>query len=272
MKQPAFVFGVSMLAACAPHPKQPLYGGDGSPACGNIGQVGRPQTTTIAATAALVPPLADRSWVVPPRTSRASPLLAPGRKSQALTVARPLVTREDRVASGNVMSKGGSRRTEVEEPVDARATPAPEMATLEHRAQRPLLTREHRAAVGNMNRKSDDDDDDATTREATRVLVVTTLDDDVQRPLLTREQRPAAGNVKNKKKADMATPRTEPMAVQLANGSEQRSAHDAKRKVKSSAERRARRLRAASDDVYWKLPAGAEDDLAAYEAELAGKR
>ena len=149
MKQPAFVFGMSLLAACA-QPKQPLCNADGSPACGNIGQVGRASTAhgvrtgvvhpVIGVSATIVPAPEQHAWVTPPSTTtrapRTRPLLSPRVTSpQAkIIVDRPLVTREERPATGNVMGKcGGSCRKhdlEVAQPVDATATPAPNMAAI----------------------------------------------------------------------------------------------------------------------------------------------
>lgn len=90
MKTATMLLGL-VTAACNAPASYPLCNGDGTPACGNVGQAGRP----VAAAPRTAPPppvvrvLVGASREVPP----------------AVPVGRPLVDREARPACGNVVSK-----------------------------------------------------------------------------------------------------------------------------------------------------------------------
>jgi len=183
MKHSGFVFGMaSLVAACAAQPRHPLYNGDSSPACGNIGQVGRCDVANVhamhaafgaSATITPVRPL-ELSVVVPSHASE--PITAPDLRAKrarkkhdrqhrlatprapllvtfatdqlALQVQRPRLADED-VAVGNVMSKGGSHTRRIaSQPLLTAPTPAQDIAP-----QRPLVTDDDDFAVGNMTTK-----------------------------------------------------------------------------------------------------------------------
>jgi hypothetical protein len=112
MKRTGFVFGVvSALAACAAEPRHPLCYGDGSPACGNVGQTGRPapQPRTVVAAPPVVVRMSEERKVSP--ISR--PLLR--MSNDRREAARPLM-REEEPATGNVMGKGKPRHHRQEQP------------------------------------------------------------------------------------------------------------------------------------------------------------
>jgi hypothetical protein len=92
-------------ATAAAEPAAPLCDRDGAPACGNIGQAGRPRRETrIAAARPIVPPATQ----VPAFAVRARALLE--QVNHYMTYAlRPLLDAERRPACGNVMGKGGHR-------------------------------------------------------------------------------------------------------------------------------------------------------------------
>jgi hypothetical protein len=112
---------LSAAAAADASPAAPLVDVAGRPAVGNIGQRGRPELPAVVAVAtavarpSVVAPVraVARPSVVAPVRAAALPvvaLMSLARGVQAVTSSlSPLVTRELRPSSGNVMSKRGPR-------------------------------------------------------------------------------------------------------------------------------------------------------------------
>ena len=107
MTSARILFGLS-LAACAatpPQPAAPLCDHDGAPACGNIGQVGRPYGAP-PATVIVVAPVteaASQIMTVPMRRNLLSPPTSI--EGHAISVGRPLANADREYAPGNVMGK-----------------------------------------------------------------------------------------------------------------------------------------------------------------------
>ena len=122
MKTAYLLFGLAGAACTAqPKPQYPLCDPAGSPACGNIGQVGRadrpqhhdplPAPRPIARDAAVTfaTAVTDTTTHVVPAITHV--LVGASREVQRVTpFSRPLVDHREDVVCGNVMGKGGARR------------------------------------------------------------------------------------------------------------------------------------------------------------------
>lgn len=125
MKKTAYLLFGLAGAACTtqPKPQFPLCDPAGSPACGNIGQVGRaartehpdplqrpaPAATARESAVSFASTVTDTTTHVVPAITRV--LVGASREVQRVTpFSRPLVDHREDVVCGNVMSKGGGRR------------------------------------------------------------------------------------------------------------------------------------------------------------------
>lgn len=122
MKTAYLLFGLAG-AACAPTPPTPQYplcDPAGSPACGNIGQVGRadrpaydplqarPRPAARESAVTFATAVTDTTTHVVPAITRV--LVGASREVQRVTpFSRPLVDHREDVVCGNVMGKGGKR-------------------------------------------------------------------------------------------------------------------------------------------------------------------
>ncbi len=117
MKTAYLLFGLATACSSNPKPQYPLCDGAGSPACGNIGQVGRghkapdPVRAAPARAAAVTfaTAVTDTTNRLVPAITRV--LVGASHEVQRVTpFSRPLVDHREEVVCGNVMSKGGGRR------------------------------------------------------------------------------------------------------------------------------------------------------------------
>jgi hypothetical protein len=103
----------ALSAAALTRPAVPLCDRDDAPACGNIGQPGRPVRVQAETSARPLPPLAPAAVASELALAdtvqlAARPLLTAARGAvELISATRPRVDREQRPACGNVMSKGG---------------------------------------------------------------------------------------------------------------------------------------------------------------------
>lgn len=108
------LFGLLALttACAASQPKTPLRGQDGAPACGNIGQVGRPlePSPPRSAAAAIVHQTTQAAVQITPLVVTPSLLAPAAAETQRLSTGEPLLApRSQEPACGNVMGKHGRR-------------------------------------------------------------------------------------------------------------------------------------------------------------------
>jgi hypothetical protein len=101
---------VGIVAACgglapapAPEPSYPLCDAEGAPACGNIGQVGRPRGGP-APGVRQVPPVEIAPARPDPQARHGVPLLSPG-ATTGQPPAVPLLDASSRPAPGNCVGK-----------------------------------------------------------------------------------------------------------------------------------------------------------------------
>lgn len=108
-----------LASACEQVPRAPLCDEQGAPACGNIGQHGRPvdkreqaqspldvsQTNAAAAAPAVAAPTRHADHVGKPRAAAPLVTIAPGAMTASTRPAKPLTDAEMRAACGNVMTK-----------------------------------------------------------------------------------------------------------------------------------------------------------------------
>jgi hypothetical protein len=107
MTKRAFVLLALSTATAAADPAVPLCDHDGAPACGNIGQTGRPhREVRVAAARPVLPMVAEQipMFAVPARA-----LLVAAHFALSMVARRPLVDSERQPMCGNVMGKGGHK-------------------------------------------------------------------------------------------------------------------------------------------------------------------
>jgi hypothetical protein len=201
MKHPGFVFGLaSLVTACAAQPRHPLCNGDGSPACGNIGQRGRVDAPNVRAMHAVL------GASVEIRDSHAQPEREP-----AFVVTRPAMRAPTpRPSTREALP---APRPSTREAVPPKIEPPMREARLTHRtpllafatsqlasqlalADRPRLTADDDVAVGNVMGKG------KPHRPRPRQALLAAPEQptlEVKRPRVTDDDDFAVGNMTEKR-------------------------------------------------------------------------